>query len=203
MVNMNDLEWGLRLDNTDNVLAAYGARTIFKFGQMDFPHDRQNFLGEETHRTLLREWINSKALPALRKHIQEKNWVPSTEETFTFEDWPYVLKASPRGSHGYIYIGAYMKGFDQFPEIDGVEVKWSGDFVPKIDDTVFCRVNGIGPGKVLGYYIEHKWVGLIVMPNNPPEWYLNQNGPNTPCGLSGVDFCRLDENNADSQTPNK
>ena len=81
MVNMNDLEWGLRLENADNVLAAYGARTIFKSGQMDFPHDRQNFLGEETHRTLFCKWINSKALPALRKHIQEKNWVPSTEET--------------------------------------------------------------------------------------------------------------------------
>jgi len=192
MVNMNDLEWGLQLDNADNVLAAYGARTIFKSGQMDFPHDRQSFLGEETLQTLLRKWINSKALPALRKHIQEKNWVPSTEETFTFEDWPYALKASPRGSHGYIYIGAYMKGLDQLPEIDDVEVKWSGDFIPKIGDTVFCRVNGIGQCKVLGYYVENGWIVVIALPGKPPEWFTHQNGKNAICGLFGTEIQKLE-----------
>lgn len=197
MVNMNELEWGLRPFLTREALAAYGARTIFKNGQMDFPHDRQSFLGEELHRTLLlREWINSKALPALRRHIQNQNWTPDTEETLTFENWPYVLTASPRGSYGYIYISSHMKGLDKFPEIDGVDIKWSGSFVPKIGDMVRCKVNNIGPGKVLGYYLEHKWVGIIVMPDAPPEWYVNQNGSNAPCGLFGVEFGRIDENNA-------
>ncbi len=193
MIDTSKLNWGLRPFRETDVLAAYGARTIFANGEIEFLRDRQGFVGDDDQRQALCNWINSKALPALKKHIREKGWTQTTDEIFEFKEWPFELICSPRASYGYIYMSAYMNGLESFPEVDGDTVKWSGNFIPEIGETVLARTNNIGPAKVLGFYLEHGWAGVIVKPNNPPQWYINQNGKDTPCGLFGAQIAQIEE----------
>lgn len=190
MMNMNELNWGYRPFRCIDTLAVYGARAIFQNGRIEFLHDRQQFLGSGTARVALREWINSKALPALKKHIREKGWTTATEDIFSFEDWAFAMDASPHRSYGYIYVAAYLKGLETFPEIDEIH-RWSGNFKPEIGETVLARINGIGPCCVLGYYVEHGWIGVIAKPAQPPEWFIRQNGEEAICGLMGTEIRAL------------
>lgn len=56
-------------------------------------------------------------------------------------------------------------------------IKWSGPkpVPPAVGSRVTVTMNGIGPGVVLGYFIESNWVGLHVLPDNPPDWFVRQN----------------------------
>lgn len=49
--------------------------------------------------------------------------------------------------------------------------------MPQVGDRVNVNVNGLGPAKVTGYFIEHGFMGICVDVENPPEWALKQNGP--------------------------
>ncbi len=182
MIDLAKLEWGLRPFRELEPLAVYGARTIFRDGNIEFLQDRQSCIGEEDARKTLCAWINNKALPALKEHIRKHDWTPMTQETFTLETWSFLFEASPRAS-GYIYITAYLKGFDEFPT-----GKWSGNFIPKIGETVFAVVNDIGKCQILGYYLEDGWIGVIAKPAQPPEWFVRQNGENAVCGLFGTEI---------------
>jgi hypothetical protein len=53
----------------------------------------------------LTKWLDDVALPRLRKEIDLET---SSEETITFTDGQFTLAASPRGSYGYLYIGAWV-----------------------------------------------------------------------------------------------
>lgn len=187
MIDMNQLEWGLRPFRELETLAVYGARTIFRDGNIEFLWDRQDCIGEEDARKSLCTWINHKALPALKEHIRKHAWTPMTQDTFTLETANLLFEASPRASGGYIYITAYLKGFDEFPA-----GKWSGNFIPKIGETVLAVVNGIGKCKVLGYCLEGGWIEVIALPENPPEWFIRQNGKDALCGLWGAEIREVD-----------
>jgi hypothetical protein len=184
MIDMSKLEWELRPFRKMDVLAAYGARTIFQRSEIEFLRDRQQFLGNEEQREALCNWINNKALPAMKTHIRENFWDQETDEIFTLNDWPFVLEASPKCSYGYLYISAYLKGLDRLPE----KFQWSGGDIPNIGQTVFCKANSIGYASVLGYYLEAGWLGVIVWPNDPPDWYVRQNGRDAICGVFGVEI---------------
>jgi hypothetical protein len=41
---------------------------------------------------------------------------------------------------------------------------------------------------VLGYFVEHGYLGLEVQPVDPPEWYVRQNGADTPCHVFGAEL---------------
>ena len=187
MIDTSKLEWGVRPFRELKTLAVYGARTIFQNGKIEFLWDRQSCIGEEDARKSLCAWINHKALPALKEYIIRHDWAPMTQETFTLETWSFLFEASPRASGGYIYITAYLKGFSEFPE-----GKWSGKFKPEIGESVVAAVNGIGTCTVLGYYVEGGWTGVIVLPENPPEWFVRQNGQNAVCGLFGAEIRKID-----------
>lgn len=109
-----------------------------------------------------------------------------TQETFTLETWSFLFEASPRAS-GYIYITAYLKGLSEFPT-----GKWSGNFIPRIGETVFAVINDIGKCQVLGYYLEDGWIGVMAKPAQPPEWFVRQNGENAVCGLFGTEIRKLE-----------
>lgn len=66
---------------------------------------------------------------------------------------------------------------------DGMEVlnedvvKWSGDNPPPaIGTEVEALFNNLGRGKVVGYFVEYKWLGVLVQFLDPPGWYKRQNG---------------------------
>lgn len=54
-------------------------------------------------------------------------------------------------------------------------VKWSGKHpVPVIGAKVKVELNGLGLGVVVGYFVEHEWLGVEVKLDKPPRSYLKR-----------------------------
>ena len=53
--------------------------------------------------------------------------------------------------------------------------------LPAVGSEVEVKINGIGRSIVLKYFVEHGFIGLVVQPQNPPTWYIKQNGADAPC----------------------
>jgi len=67
--------------------------------------------------------------------------------------------------------------------------KWSGRAPPPpVGATVVVGVSRIGVGKVLGYFEEEGFLGVVVLPANPPDWYVKQNGRNAICHVFGAEL---------------
>jgi len=163
------LRWGLQ-PAPGEYLAAWGARTYLSYGQLQLLHDRQDCIGSSAARLTLGQWIDHDALPALRKAIETDRHI--TE--FNFSKHFFSMKA--KEYHGYIMINATLEGSEIPPE-----GKWSADFpIPKIGDQVHINFNGLGDGRVLGYFREggddQYWIGVIVHLFNQPDWHRRQNG---------------------------
>lgn len=66
--------------------------------------------------------------------------------------------------------------------------KWSGtEPPPHIGDDVMVTMNLIGRSRVLGFFVEHGYLGVLVQPYNPPAWYVRQNGATTPGHVFGIE----------------
>ena len=62
------------------------------------------------------------------------------------------------------------------------ELQWSSDKpIPPVGTEIDVPMNGIGRSKVLKYFVEHGYIGLLVQPIDPPAWYIKQNGADEPC----------------------
>lgn len=74
--------------------------------------------------------------------------------------------------------------------------KWSADFeVPSIGDDVIIRINGIGRARVVGYASQGGYLGVMIVPHSPPDWWIRQNGPPSPDNAAlafGVEIARID-----------
>lgn len=98
---------------------AWGARAIFKpiskNPMIDILWDRQDAFGGKEDREQLVEWVKSQGLPWIEATIDEKASYSLTRshEVFRFKDGQYIIEASPKGSGGYLYIGAWVdaRGF--------------------------------------------------------------------------------------------
>jgi hypothetical protein len=67
--------------------------------------------------------------------------------------------------------------------------RWSGiNPPPAIGEIVDVRINVIGPSKVVGYFVEINWLGLLVKPFDPPEWFVRQNGYDASCRVFGAEI---------------
>jgi hypothetical protein len=94
---------------------AWGARAIFKpiskNPMIDILWDRQSAFGEEAERQTLVEWVKTTGLPWLNAELEEKAGYATSKshEIYRYEDGDYVIEASPKGSGGYLYIGAWKK----------------------------------------------------------------------------------------------
>jgi hypothetical protein len=72
-----------------------------------------------------------------------------------------------------------MKTYQEYttkPEITA-EQKWSNSKmgIPSIGDRVHATCNSYGPSTVIGYFTEAGWIGVLVMPDKCPGFYMNQN----------------------------
>ncbi len=118
------------LDAAQPPLAGWGARAIYreptaryesrgprggKKGRyvdvpagIDLLWDRQAAAGHNATLKALGSWIDKIALPQLRKECRLASW---SEDTITIEGAAeglrFILTASPNGSCGYLYIGAW------------------------------------------------------------------------------------------------
>jgi hypothetical protein len=74
------------------------------------------------------------------------------------------------------------------------ELKWSGKTAPPaVGDRVYMRINSIGWGTVQGYAESHGYLGLLVKPENPPDWFVRQQKANQ---KEAREFKRLGEERA-------
>lgn len=65
---------------------------------------------------------------------------------------------------------------------------WSGvNHPPAVGSIVRVTINDIGLAEVLGYFVESGWLGLLVRPSNPPEWYVKKNNPGSICHVFGIE----------------
>ena len=186
MIDTNQFMWGLHPLPEGEYLAVWGARAIFQHRELDFLHDRQQALGSEKARALLGKWIARTALPRLKKHIRENRWDSASREVFELNIGPCTLKASPNGSHGYMYLTATLRGSETVP--DG---KWSNTFMPKIGELVMAKVNDIGKCRVLGYFKEDGRIGVVAKPVHPPKWYVRQKGAWAMSRLFGAEIEKI------------
>ena len=62
--------------------------------------------------------------------------------------------------------------------------------IPAVGSEVNVKINGIGHSKVLKYFVEHGFIGLVVQPQDPPAWYLKQNGDD-PCHVFPAECLEL------------
>ena len=53
--------------------------------------------------------------------------------------------------------------------------------IPSVGSEVNVKINGIGKSTILRYFHEHGFLGLLVQPQDPPAWYIKQNGADEPC----------------------
>lgn len=75
------------------------------------------------------------------------------------------------------------------------ELKWSSLTmpVPAVGTVVHVRINRIGFARVERYFIEDGFLGLLVLPLAPPEWYVKQNGRSTPAHVFGTEIDPMPE----------
>lgn len=51
------------------------------------------------------------------------------------------------------------------------EGKWSGkSAIPEVGEPVYIAMNNMGAGRVVGYFMEHDWVGVSVKLQRNPDW---------------------------------
>ena len=53
--------------------------------------------------------------------------------------------------------------------------------IPAIGSKLNVKINGIGESIVKKYFVEYGFIGMLVTPQNPPAWYINQNGEGADC----------------------
>jgi len=101
------LTWGL--EPPDAATSAWGARAIYTTDPMviDLLVDRQSAFGPRM-RTLI-DWMNEDGLPALKREILAHDVLPADQQRIEILDGAFKLAASPRGSHGYLYIVAWAE----------------------------------------------------------------------------------------------
>jgi len=107
------LPFGCNKGLPGNVRIAWGARMI---APADLVWDRQGCAGGEEggeERALLLDWLSERAGDAARQFCRDNQMGisnGSSEEIFTlYEDERGKVVGSPQGSHGHVYIAAWLK----------------------------------------------------------------------------------------------
>lgn len=100
--------WGIKAP--EGVKASWGARAIYQAPtSIDLLWDRQSSDGLKEDREALSKWVNGKGLPGLKK-ILKKDWLGGSEDReVEFKEGGYVIRANPRASYGYLYLGAWSE----------------------------------------------------------------------------------------------
>lgn len=55
------------------------------------------------------------------------------------------------------------------------EAKWTGTFTPKKHQRVNVRMNGLGVGRIAGFFEECGFQGVIVKLEDAPDWHKRAN----------------------------
>lgn len=78
------------------------------------------------------------------------------------------------------------------------KLAWGSDKpIPAVGSEVNVKINGIGRSTVQKYFVEYGFIGLLVQPQNPPAWYIKQNGADEPCHVFPAETEELQVRKAD------
>jgi len=77
----------------------------------DILHDRQNIFGAENkaEAKALADWLNKDGLPGLQAVCQRESIQPDETRIAEYRSEGYFVAGNPNGSHGYLYIVAYLE----------------------------------------------------------------------------------------------
>lgn len=97
------------------VKVAWGARAIFKpvskNPMIDLLWDRQDGFGSDEDKKDLLRWVDTVGMPWLHEQIEDQDVysISRSMSVFRLARDGYVIEASPQGSYGHLYIGAWKK----------------------------------------------------------------------------------------------
>jgi hypothetical protein len=83
--------------------------------------------------------------------------------------------------------------YTEFEKLNWISTK----AIPQIGAEVCVKVNSIGRSIVKKYFVEHGFIGLLVQPLSPPDWYIKQNGTDEPCHVFPAECLELQVRNED------
>ena len=83
---------------------------------------------------------------------------------------------------------AVFQNGGRIPSISGNPTWSHADPPPDIEVIVDVRINRIGLARVIGYFVESGYLGLLVKPFDPPAWYTDQNGYNATGHVFGAEI---------------
>jgi len=88
---------------------------------------------------------------------------------------PYIPRPKATGGTIPVSLGDKTENFPAYEAEGFPALKWSGKMpLPGIGDRIYVRMNSLGWAKVEGYYESAGYLGLMVLPEDPPEWYIRQ-----------------------------
>ncbi len=122
------LEWGITPPLEAGATAAWGARAIYQLNRfqrdyrpkkgpgsrekpeatVDIVWDRKAAAGDERALKQLCTWLDKKGLKRLRQLCHKQCLTQDSDDTITITDGKFTIVASPRGSYGYLYLGAWV-----------------------------------------------------------------------------------------------
>lgn len=148
-------------------------------------YNRQATFGLDGLRAALAAIVSRRVLPAVRAAVEADPHVAAGE----VEVGPGVRALFRNdGPGGYCRISVWIR---DAPPPEGA--MWSGaargfPAPPLPGDRVRVRMNGIGPGTVLGRFTAYGYAGVVVLPDDPPDWYVRQNGAGATAGVFGAEI---------------
>lgn len=66
--------------------------------------------------------------------------------------------------------------------------KWTGSFTPKKGDKILVTFNNLGTGTIEGFFSENGYIGVLVKPDKPPDWWRKRNPSNEIYNLFGIEI---------------
>lgn len=154
-------------------------------------HDRQSSFGPEALQGALSRIVSDRVLTEVWSAVAANPRNPGGEIKVARG---VSARWKNQGPGGYCWISVWI--LDE-GEPDLTDVRWSGGAkgfqVPPVPgDRIKVTMNGIGPAVVLGRFEEQGYLGLMVLPDNPPEWLVKQSGASTPVGVYGAEIAPLE-----------
>jgi len=102
------------------------------------------------------------------KKLDQAACAIKTERRYHLDALPLPILRPERGPEKNVHGDLVLKNLGQ-------GYLWSGDGdIPLVGGRVVVRMNGLGAGKVIGYFIEHGWLGVEVKLENAPAWHKQQ-----------------------------
>lgn len=120
------------------------------------------------------------------------NQLPIHEQTDELRDWgsdlpPHELARWTEDENGR------RRPMDVAPG----HARWSADFAPPaIGARVWVNMNDLGPARVVGYFTQHGWLGILADLEAPPAWHKRQNNNNPRGHLFGAEILELGDREA-------